>query len=88
MGIVSQKSSLTEEEMQTLKSISGETQSLVMELGEIELIKIQLEERKNNIKNILISLGEKETQFTKSILDKYGKVSIDPTTGEITSISS
>ena len=88
MGIVSQKNSLTEEEMQTLKSISEETQSLVMELGEIELIKIQLEERKNSIKNLLISLGERETQFTKSIIDKYGKVSIDPNTGEITSLPS
>jgi hypothetical protein len=35
----------------------------------------------------LNELGVKEQEFTQSIFEKYGKVSIDPSTGNITPIS-
>ena len=56
-------------------------------MGEIELTKIQLEKRYESAKTFLAGLELKEQEFTKSIFEKYGKVSIDPSTGEITSIS-
>jgi hypothetical protein len=86
METVTQNQVLTQEELQSLKTIQEETQALVIELGEIELISLQLEERKNNAKKFLVELGEREKTFTQSIFDKYGKVSINPSTGEIASI--
>jgi hypothetical protein len=86
MSIVSEKKFLTDEEKNTLKEIQTNTRALIAELGEIELIKIQLEERHTNAKNFLTDLGTKEKEFTQSIFDTYGKVNINPETGEITSI--
>lgn len=86
METVTQNQVLTQEELQTLKTIQDETQSLIMELGEIELVKLQLEDRKDNAKKFLGELSEREKVFTQSIFDKYGKVSINPTTGEINSL--
>jgi hypothetical protein len=87
METVTQNQVLTQEELQTLKTIQDETQSLIMELGEIELVKLQLEDRKNNAKKFLNELSEREKIFTQSVFDKYGKVSINPNTGEINSLS-
>ena len=84
MSIVSEKKFLTEEEKTTLKEIQKNTQSLINELGEIELIKLQLENRHETAKKFLNEVAEKEQDFTKSIFEKYGKSNIDPETGEIT----
>ena len=86
MGIVTEKKFLTQEELQTLKSIQQNTQAIVLELGEIEMIKIQLENRSENIKQFLVDLSNQEKEFTDSIFQKYGKASINPETGEITKI--
>ena len=84
MSIVSEKKFLTEEEKTMLKEIQKNTQSLISELGEIELIKLQLENRHETSKKFLNEVAEKEQDFTKSIFEKYGKSNIDPETGEIT----
>lgn len=86
MSIVSEKKFLTEEEKNTLKEIQTNTQALIVELGETELIKIQLEERHANAKKFLTELGEKEKEFTQSVFNTYGRVSINPETGEITPV--
>jgi hypothetical protein len=83
MSIVSEKKFLTEEELQTLKSIQNQTQNLILELGEIEMIKIQIESRYNNAKSYLSDLSNQENEFTQSVFEKYGKVSVNPETGEI-----
>jgi hypothetical protein len=84
MPIVSEKKFLTEEELTTLKEIQSNTRSLIAELGEIELIKLQLENRYSTAKQFLNSLSTKEKEFTDSIFAKYGKATINPETGEIT----
>jgi hypothetical protein len=84
MPIVSEKKFLTEEELTTLKEIQTNTRALISELGEIELIKIQVENRYNNAKQFLSDLSTKEQEFTQSILQKYGRVNISPEDGEIT----
>jgi hypothetical protein len=86
MSIVSEKKFLTEEELQTLKTIQNQTQALVLELGEIEMIKIQIESRYNNAKSYLSDLSNQENEFTQSIFEKYGKASVNPETGEIVKI--
>lgn len=84
MSIVSEKKFLTEEEKTKLKEIQTGTRSLIGELGEIELIKLQLENRSNAAKQFLDELSNQENEFTKAMSNKYGKVSLDPETGEIT----
>lgn len=80
---VTEKQFLTEEELQNLRTIQNETQSLIVELGEIEMIKLQLEARYKNAKEFLTQVEIKEKNFTQSILEKYGKSNINPETGEI-----
>ena len=84
MSIVSERKFITEEEKTKLKEIQTSTRSLISELGEIELIKLQLENRYNNAKQFLDELSNQENEFTQSILDKYGKINLNPETGEIT----
>jgi ribosome-binding ATPase YchF (GTP1/OBG family) len=86
METVTQNQVLTQEELQLLKTIQDETQALVMELGEIELTIIHLENRKEKAKDFLKDLTNQEQEFTTSVFEKYGKVNIDPETGEITKL--
>jgi hypothetical protein len=83
METVTENQVLTQEELQVLNSIQEETQALIYELGEIELIKLQLDERKNQSKNMLDELRIKEQTFNQDIITKYGKVNINTNTGEI-----
>ena len=86
MSIVTEKQFLTPEELKTLKTIQQSTQAIVLELGEIEMIKLQLENRREEAKGFLKELSLQEKEFTDSIFQKYGKSSLNPETGEITKI--
>tara|TARA_R100000908_G_C3713467_1_gene119147 strand:+ start:543 stop:815 length:273 start_codon:yes stop_codon:yes gene_type:complete len=77
------KKFLEKEEIENLKSIQTETQAVILELGEIEMIKIQLEKRKFNAESFLEELEKREKTFTDSIFQKYGKINLNPETGEI-----
>lgn len=90
MSIVTNKEEkkfLTEEELKTLKEIQTQTQSLVLELGEIEMVKLQTEKKHKIAKDFLEELSNKEQQLTDLIYKKYGKSKVHPETGEITIIS-
>ena len=86
MSLVSEKKFITEEEKNTLKEIQLKTQSLVIELGEIELVKLQLSKRYDSAKIFLDDLIKEEENFNQSIANKYGKITINPETGEITAL--
>lgn len=89
MAIVTNKEEkkfLTEEELKTLKEIQTHTQSLILELGEIEMVKLQTEKRYEVAKSFLDELSNREKDLTNSIFKKYGKCNIEPETGEITEI--
>ena len=77
------KKFLEKEELKKLKSIQTETQAIILELGQVEMMKIQLEKRKNNAKSFLEELEKREKNFTDSIFQKYGKINLNPETGEI-----
>ncbi len=53
MSIVTEQKFLTEEELASLKEIQSNTQALIAELGEIELVKLQLESRHESAKKYL-----------------------------------
>ena len=89
MSIVTNKEEkkfLTEEELKTLKEIQNQTQALIVELGEIEITKLQLEDRKEKAKIFLQTLTQREKDFSKSMFDKYGDINIIPESGEIKKI--
>ena len=86
METVTENKVLTQEELNTLKTIQEETQAVIMELGEIELIFLQIKERKDRAKQFLQEITQKEKDFTQSVFEKYGKCNINPQTGEITPI--
>ena len=86
MGIVTEKNVLTQEELQNLQEHLNQSQTLTLELGEIELTKIQLETRYEAAKKLLVELTKKEQEINKAITDKYGKISLDYKTGEYTKI--
>lgn len=86
MPIVSEKKTLTEEELKELKIIQKQTQDLIFEFGEISLIKLQLEKRYNVAQEAFDEVSSLEKNFSKLIYEKYGKVEIMPETGEVIEI--
>jgi len=86
MGIVAEKNVLTQEELQNLQKHLNQSQTLTLELGEIELIKLQLENRYEVAKKHLLELTKKEQEMNEVITNKYGKISLDYKTGEYTKI--
>jgi hypothetical protein len=87
MPIVSEKQFLITEELQNIKDIQSKTQSLILELGEISILKIQVENRYETSKLYLTEISNQEKEFTKTLFDKYGKFNLDPETGEIIKIN-
>ena len=82
MGIVTEKNVITQEELNELQDHLNKSQTLTLELGEIELVKLQLETRYEAAKKLLTELTKKEQKINKAITDKYGKISLDYKTGE------
>ena len=82
METVTEKQVLNQEELQTLTALQQDTQQLLLELGEIELIKLQLEERHISAKNKFQEVQKGEISFTNLLHEKYGKINLDPQSGE------
>jgi chromosome segregation ATPase len=84
---------LTQEELQTIQEMQTQYNKFVFELGSVEAqiqsVKNQrslLEQDKEGILNDIKTLGEKERELINTLQEKYGSGSINPQTGEITSI--
>lgn len=82
MSIVTEKNALTAEELQTLKSLQKQFQSVQFELGEIEVFKIQTEERYEYAKKYLKDAQQQEKEFTQTLKEKYGDITLNLETGE------
>ena len=87
METVTEKQVLTKEELETLDQLQQGTQNLILELGEIELIKLQLEERHSSVKNSFQEVQKSEITFTKSLQEKYGMINLNPQTGEFVKLN-
>ena len=82
MSIITEKKALSPEDLSTLRDIQEKTQTLVFTLGEIEVMRIQLDERYNQSKTLLVELTKRENAFNTLLSNKYGDIELDPTTGE------
>ena len=74
----------TEEEINSLKSLQVQVDRNTLQLGRINLSKLQLEQQENQIKNEILKLSEEEKELAKSLSDKYGRGSLDIETGTFT----
>ena len=77
---------LTQEEQDTFISIQTQTSELIQELGEIELIKIQLEGRTQSAKSKLTEISNLEQSNNQKLFEKYGNVSINVENWEVIKI--
>ena len=77
---------LTQEEQDTFSSIQTQTSELIYELGEIELIKIQLENRTQTAKSKLTEINNLEQSNNQKLFEKYGNVSINVDNWEVIKI--
>jgi len=73
---------LTQEELTTLKELQQNGQTVIEELGQIELAKFSLEQRRAKTEQFLTDLQKQEQEFVQTITNKYGIGSINPETGE------
>lgn len=73
---------LTQEEIQQLQEIQQQNQSLALELGNLEIAKIQIENRYDELVEFHTQLKSKENEFGKELSTKYGNGTIDLEKGE------
>ena len=73
---------LTEEELNKFAEIQAKNNAVVDQLGNLELTKLQVENRRVEILKYLSDLREEETVFGKELSSKYGDGSIDLQNGE------
>ena len=74
----------TEEELSIIKNIQSVYKDTIYKLGQLSLSKIKLAEQETFLKNSLKELEQKETEIAQQLSEKYGKGSIDISTGEFT----
>jgi phosphopantetheine adenylyltransferase len=73
---------LTTEEIQQLTEVQTQSQQIALELGNLEITRLQLEKRKEEVIAFLNEFKAKEQELGKSLSDKYGNGTIDLEKGE------
>jgi len=73
---------LTQEELDTLKTLNEKNRAVIAEFGEIELAKLQLEKRRKFAEDYLANLRQEQDANGKVLTEKYGNGSIDLESGE------
>lgn len=77
---------LTQEELDVLKTVQEQGNQLINGFGQIEVAFTNLDVQKASLKQALAELKEKETEFGKSLQEKYGNGNINIETGEFTKV--
>jgi len=75
---------LQETEVQQLKLIQQKNQDILLEFGQIELIKLELKSRVQSAKAFLEELREEEKTLSEYLQSTYGKGSVNLDKGEFT----
>ena len=73
---------LTQEEIEKLQEIQQQNLAVVNELGNLEVAKLQIETRREEIVKYFNELKQEEQAFGKTLSDKYGNGTIDLDKGE------
>ena len=83
---MSEEKVLTETEIKNINNVRDDFQILIGQIGEVEVGIIDLNRRKETLKEKLNKIQEKETQIAKDLETKYGKGNISLETGKFTPI--
>lgn len=75
---------LTQEELDSLKSIQEQGTQLTIAFGQTEIAIINLNAQKEALKNALTELKQKEDQLASTLQTKYGTGNVNIETGEFT----
>lgn len=75
---------LTQEEMSQIETVKQKSQAIVQELGQIELLNLDLKSRKDNALAYLQELKQEEKELAQALETAYGKGTIDLEKGEFT----
>lgn len=81
-----EKQVLTQEELQELTNLRTKRDQIMADFGYIELQIQELELVKETLVENLSALKAEEAQLGTLIQNKYGKISVNMETGEITSV--
>ena len=73
---------LTEEELEKLVSLQRKSAGVTQEFGNIEIMKLQVEARREELVSFYGQLKEDERTFGKELSEKYGDGTIDIEKGE------
>ena len=75
---------LTQEEFQQLQDFQQKSEFLISQLGQISFQKLQLQKQEEILKQKFNQLSESELKISTELKEKYGDISIDIKTGELT----
>jgi len=73
---------LTVEEVEKLQDIQQKNAAVATELGNLEITKLQIEARREEVVKYFTELKQEENTFGKELSDKYGNGTIDLEKGE------
>lgn len=73
---------LTVEEIEKLQEIQQKNAAVATELGNLEITKLQIDARREDIIKYFNELKEQEQTFGKELSEKYGNGTIDLEKGE------
>ena len=73
---------LTQEEIEKLTNLQQKSNGIIAEFGNLEVMKLQIDARKNDLISIYNQLKTEETEFGKELSEKYGDGTIDLNKGE------
>jgi len=73
---------LTVEEVEKLQDIQQKNAAVATELGSLEITKLQIEARREEVLQYFAELKQEETTLGKELSEKYGNGTIDLEKGE------
>ena len=71
------KVKLTKDELQKISDIQTRTQTVQVELGKLELAKMDIESRRKNVERFIEESRNIEAELARELQEKYGKGTID-----------
>ena len=73
---------LDSQEMEKLRQLQEKSAIVTNELGQIEMMKLQLDARREDILTLYEEMKAEEMDFGRELSEKYGDGTINPDTGE------
>ena len=73
---------LTQQEVEQLKNYKVTRNNLILEFGNISILRKQLDEREENADNLWAGFIKSQSEFAVQLENKYGQGTVNTDTGE------